>query len=56
MESELTAEHLENIRHSIPLTRIGQAHEIAEAVMFMLSSKASCITDQTLAVDGGMQL
>jgi NAD(P)-dependent dehydrogenase (short-subunit alcohol dehydrogenase family) len=56
IESELTPEQLEKIRHSIPLKRIGQAYEIAEAVTFMLSSKASYITGQSLAVDGGMQL
>ncbi|SEB61828.1 SDR family oxidoreductase [Pseudomonas marginalis] len=56
MRTELTEEHIEQIRRSIPLRRIGQPEDIAEAVVFLLSSKASFISGQSLAVDGGMQL
>ncbi|MBC9245485.1 SDR family oxidoreductase [Paracoccus sp. 11-3] len=38
---------------AIPLNRYGEAREIAEAIVFLASDKASFISGQTLAVDGG---
>ncbi|TWI29260.1 SDR family NAD(P)-dependent oxidoreductase [Paracoccus sulfuroxidans] len=38
---------------AIPLNRYGEAREIAEAVVFLCSDKASFISGQTLAADGG---
>ena len=37
-----------------PLGRIGQPSEIAEAVTFLMSPKASFITGAHLVVDGGV--
>ena len=56
MEKELYEQQIEAIRRAIPLKRVGKAEEIADAVLFLLSSKASFITGQSLAVDGGMQI
>jgi NAD(P)-dependent dehydrogenase (short-subunit alcohol dehydrogenase family) len=56
MRDELSEQQIERIRQSIPLRQIGQAVDIANAVVFLLSSKASYISGQSLAVDGGMQL
>lgn len=39
---------------SIPLQRFGEAEEVAEAAVFLLSNRASYITGQTLVVDGGV--
>ncbi len=38
---------------SIPLRRIGQPEEVAEAAVFLASEKSSYITGATLPVDGG---
>lgn len=44
---------VERIRPTIPMQRIGKADEIAHAIMFLLSDKASYITGTTLRVAGG---
>ncbi len=38
---------------ALPLNRYGTERELAEAIVFLCSDKASYITGQTLAVDGG---
>jgi NAD(P)-dependent dehydrogenase (short-subunit alcohol dehydrogenase family) len=45
---------LEGATGATPLKRWGEAAEIAEAVAFLASSKASFITGQILMVDGGL--
>jgi len=40
----------------IPLGRFGACEEVADAVLFLASSKAKYITGQVLAVDGGMAM
>lgn len=40
---------------AIPLNRYGSEVEVAEAIVFLCSDKASYITGQTLAVDGGFE-
>ncbi len=37
----------------VPMGRIGQATEIAQAVMFLCSDAASYITGQPFAIDSG---
>lgn len=44
----------EAIRRQTPLGRLGHPAELAEAVLFLASDRASFITGQVLAVDGGM--
>jgi 3-oxoacyl-[acyl-carrier protein] reductase len=44
----------EEMLKSIPLGRMGNGREIADAVVFLASSKSAYITGQVLAVNGGM--
>lgn len=56
MDTELTPEMIGKIVNAIPLKKMGRADDIAKAALFLLSSNASFITGQSLAVDGGMQV
>lgn len=40
---------------AIPLARYGEESEIADAIFFLCSDRASYVTGQTLAVDGGFE-
>lgn len=48
--------YLEAARRNLALKRLGTAEDIAEAVLFLASSRARWITGQTLMVDGGYAL
>ena len=54
MTEALSEELKKNITGKIPLTRIGQPNDVANAVAFLASGEANYITGQVLAVDGGM--
>lgn len=56
LDNEFPPEHVERIKKSIPLRKFGEPEDLAEAVVFLLSSRAKFITGQSLAVDGGGQL
>ena len=45
---------MEDVCNSIPMKRTGKPREIAEAVLFLSSARASYITGATLVVDGGL--
>jgi NAD(P)-dependent dehydrogenase (short-subunit alcohol dehydrogenase family) len=44
----------ESVLAQIPMRRIAEPREIADAVVFLLSDRASAITGATLAVDCGL--
>ena len=56
MTEALSDETMEKAKQTIPLGRVGQADDIANAVAFLASDKANYITGQVLCVDGGMAM
>jgi 3-oxoacyl-[acyl-carrier protein] reductase len=53
-ELNWTAERLEKVRKGIPLGRLGVPDDVAAAVGFLMSVRASYISGQFLDVDGGV--
>ena len=53
MMSSFSKEEEEMIADEIPMGRLAEAEEVADAVLFLLSAKASYITGQILSVNGG---
>lgn len=55
IETDMTS-HLpkDEIVKAIPLGRVGQAEEVAEAVSFLCSDRAAYITGQVLGMSGGL--
>jgi 3-oxoacyl-[acyl-carrier protein] reductase len=54
MTRALTDQQREVLLAQIPLGRLGQAADVARAVLFLASDHADYITGQVLVVDGGM--
>jgi 3-oxoacyl-[acyl-carrier protein] reductase len=55
IRTDMTADLKEDeLRTLIPMQRFGEAAEVAEAVAFLASSKASYITGAVLSVNGGL--
>jgi NAD(P)-dependent dehydrogenase (short-subunit alcohol dehydrogenase family) len=44
---------LEQVAAGIPLQRVGQPNDIAEAVIWLCSNASGFVTGQNLAIDGG---
>ena len=56
MTQDLSAETKEALLNEIPLKRLGQPSDIADAVSFLCSEKAGYITGHVLHVNGGMHM
>lgn len=53
MVSNLTVSEFEEIRNEIPLERIGETSDIANAAFFLSSDEANYITGQVISPNGG---
>ena len=56
MTQQLSAEVKETLSKQIPLGRLGQPSDVAEAVKFLASDEAGYITGHVLHVNGGMHM
>ena len=56
MTEVLSDEVKDAINAKIPMNRMGEAREVAEATAFLLSDHASYVTGETLKVNGGMNM
>lgn len=56
MNSELDEETLRALCDETPLCRIGKTSDVADAVLWLASEKASFVTGQIIGVDGGFGL
>ncbi|MFE3187048.1 SDR family NAD(P)-dependent oxidoreductase [Streptomyces violascens] len=54
MTSEVTSTNRDRIKRRTPLGRLGDAAEVVDAVVFLISPQASFITGQSLVIDGGI--
>jgi len=56
MTRSLDEKQRDELLKGIPLQRLGSAHDIAAAVLFLASEQGGYITGQTLHVNGGMYM
>jgi acetoacetyl-CoA reductase len=56
MVAAVPADVLEKIVARIPVKRLGQAHEIARGVLFLVGDDAGFVTGSTISINGGQHM
>lgn len=56
MTAQLSEEQRERLIQQVPVGRLGNTDDIAQAVLFLVSPQAGYITGETLHVNGGMYM
>lgn len=56
MTDKLSDEQKQRLSSAIPLERLGEAQDVANAALFLASAESSYITGQILSVNGGMYM
>jgi 3-oxoacyl-[acyl-carrier protein] reductase len=56
MTDKLTDEQKQKLSSIIPLERLGEAQDVANAALFLASPESSYITGQVISVNGGMYM
>jgi 3-oxoacyl-[acyl-carrier protein] reductase len=54
MLEHFSEEEKNALRESVPMGRFGEPHEVGDLAVFLASERASYITGQVIAVDGGL--
>ncbi len=56
MTKDLPEEHKKQLQAKIPMSRLGEAQEVASVVGFLAGQGASYVTGETIQVNGGMYM
>ena len=56
MTEDLSEEQITRLQSSVPIGRLGEAEDVAAAVIYLASLEASYVTGATLNVNGGMAM
>ena len=54
VDAELSDEDKQKLSDRIPMQKLGQPQDVADAVLFLASPMADYVTGQVLTVDGGL--
>ena len=56
MTENMSPERRDQVEQVVPMGRLGQGNEVGELIAFLASDRASYITGQTIAVNGGLYM